>query len=156
MRKSQREIKDLDAIVEVLNKCQTMRLGLCDGEFPYVVPLSFGWERQGDRICVYFHCAKEGKKIELIAKSNAVTVEADVLNGYVKTERGVTADYESIIAHGRAREVVGDDAVRGIELLLEHCGITGYSARDCVKTDVVAVFRIDIETITGKKRFNIL
>lgn len=153
MRKSQREIKDADGIAAVLDKCRTIRLGLNDGEFPYVVPLSFGWERCDGAFRVYFHCAKEGKKTELIARNNAVAVEADVLNGYVKTEHGVTADYESIIAHGRAHAVFGEEAIHGIELLLEHCGVTGYSARACVMTDIVAVYRIDIESITGKKRF---
>lgn len=73
--------------------------------------------------------------------------------GYVRTERGVTADYKSVIARGRAEQIFGEEAVRGIELLLRHCGIEGYSARDCVLTDVVAVYKITVEDISGKSRF---
>lgn len=153
MRKSQREIKSLTEIVEVLDKCPTIRLGINDGEFPYVVPLSFGWELADGMLRIYFHCAKAGKKIELLEKNNAVAVEADVFNGYVKSERGVTVDYESVMAYGRAHAVRGEAAAHGLELLLSHCGASEYSARECVNSDIVAVYRIDIEKIFGKKRF---
>lgn len=153
MRKKQREITDIDAVLNVLDQCQTIRLGLTGDRFPYVVPLSFGWERVGEKIFVYFHCAKEGKKIDLIAKNNAVCLEADVLNGYVRTEKSVTADYKSVVAFGYAERVCGAEAVHGIELLLAHCGVEGYSAKDCVLTDIVAVYKITVEEITGKSRF---
>ena len=153
MRKAEREIKDRKEVLSVVDRCQTIRLGLADEKFPYVVPLSFGWEESDGNIFVYFHCAKEGKKIDLIDKNNAVCLEADVLGGYVKTERGVTADYKSIIAYGYAERVFDSDAVHGIELLLKHCDIKGYSAKGCVLTDAVAVYRIRIESITGKSRF---
>lgn len=153
MRQAKREITDINKIAEVLDKCQTIRLGLFDEDFPYVVPLSFGWEMTDGKIYVYFHCAKEGKKIDLISKNNAVCLEADIMGGYVKTERGVTADYKSVIARGHAERVYGADAEHGIDLLLKHCGVTGYSAKDCVLTNIVAVYRITVKDITGKARF---
>lgn len=153
MRKAQREITDFDALLNVLDKCQTIRLGLHDEDFPYVVPLSFGWEQKDGKVIIYFHCAKDGKKVDLIAKNGKVCVEADILNGYKKTERGVTADYESVIAYGHAQEVFSDEAVHGIKLLLEHCGIDGYSPEQCVMMKIVSVYKITVESITGKKRF---
>lgn len=153
MRKSNREIKDFDKIIELLDKCQVIRLGLYGEDYPYIVPLSFGWEVKEGKLCIYFHCAKEGKKLDLIAKNNKVCVEADILNGYKATERSVTADYESVIAFGTAEEVTGGEAIHGIKLLLDHCGISGYSPEDCVLTQIVAVYKISVDTITGKKRF---
>ena len=153
MRKSQREIKDFDTVIRVLDNCQTLRLGLYDDEFPYVVPLSFGWEVINGELSVYFHCAKEGKKVDLIAASNAVTIEADTFNGYVKTEQGITADYESVIGFGFAERIFGETAKHGLKLLLAHCGIDGYSAESCMLNEIVAVYKIAIKEITGKKRF---
>ncbi|MGN1372746.1 MAG: pyridoxamine 5'-phosphate oxidase family protein [Candidatus Coproplasma sp.] len=153
MRKSKREIKEFDKIVEVLDRCQVIRLGLQSEGYPYVVPLSFGWEVKEGKLEIYFHCAKEGKKLDLIAGCDRVCVEADILNGYKATERGVTADYESVIGFGTAKEVTGDDAVHGIKLLLDHCGIEGYSPENCVLMGIVAVYKITVENITGKKRF---
>ncbi len=153
MRKQQRQIKEFDEIIKVLDKCQTIRLGLFDGEYPYIVPLSFGWEKKDGKLYIYFHCAKEGKKVSLISRNPKVCVEADVLNGYRKTEQGVTADYESVIAFGSAKEVFEKEAEHGISLLLSHCGVTGYSVEKCVMTKMVAVYKISVEEITGKKRF---
>ena len=153
MRKSNREIKDFNKIIDLLDRCQVIRLGLYGEDYPYIVPLSFGWEVKEGKLSLYFHCAKEGKKLDLIAANGKVCVEADILNGYKATERGVTADYESVIAFGTAKEVVGSEAIHGIKLLLDHCGISGYSPEDCVLTKIVAVYKICVDTITGKKRF---
>lgn len=153
MRQAQREIKDINEIVRVLDRCQTIRLGLNDERYPYIVPLSFGWEQVDDKINVYFHCAKDGKKVDLIAKNNAVCLEADMLDGYVKTERGITADYKSVIARGYVEQVFGANAIHGIDLLLKHCGIEGFSAEKCILTDIVAVYKVTVESITGKSRF---
>ena len=153
MRQAQREIKDIAEMTELLDRCQVLRLALHDGEYPYIVPLSFGREIVDGRLFIYFHCAKQGKKVDLIARNNAVAAEVDILDGYVKTEHGVTADYKSVIIYGRAERVCGDEAIHGIELLLEHCGINGYSAEACVKTDAVAVYKIAVSEMTGKRRF---
>ena len=42
MRRSDREIKDFDEIVKVLERCDAVRLAFNDGDIPYIVPLSFG------------------------------------------------------------------------------------------------------------------
>ena len=129
MRKSDREIRDYKEILRLLDECQTIRLALHDEPYPYVVPLSYGWEERDGKLFVYFHCAKEGKKLDLIAKNGNVCFEADCLAGYKSTGHGVTADYRSLIAFGKAERVYGEELVRGLELLLSHCRIEGYSAR---------------------------
>lgn len=153
MRKNQREIKDFGEICGILSRCQTIRLAMYGEDYPYIVPLSFGYEADDGRITLYFHCAKEGKKVDLIRRDNRVCVEADILDGYVKTDKSVTADYTSFIGFGKAREVFGDDAVHGLELLLKHCGVEGYTARTCEMTGIVAVYAVELDGFTAKKRF---
>lgn len=153
MRKSDREIRDYNEILRLLDECQTIRLALHDEPYPYVVPLSYGWEERDGKLFVYFHCAKEGKKLDLIAKNGNVCFEADCLAGYKSTGHGVTADYRSLIAFGKAERVYGEELVRGLELLLKHCRIEGYSARECAAMDITAVVRITVDGITGKRRF---
>lgn len=85
MRKSDREIRDYNEILRLLDECQTIRLALHDEPYPYVVPLSYGWEDRDGKLFVYFHCAKEGKKLDLIAKNGNVCFEADCLAGYKST-----------------------------------------------------------------------
>lgn len=153
MRKSDREIRDYNEILRLLDECQTIRLALHDEPYPYVVPLSYGWEDRDGKLFVYFHCAKEGKKLDLIAKNANVCFEADCLAGYKSTNHGVTADYRSLIAFGKAERVYGEELVRGLELLLKHCRVEGYSARECAAMDITAVVRITVDGITGKRRF---
>ncbi len=153
MRKSDREIRDYNEILRLLDECQTIRLALHDEPYPYVVPLSYGWEERDEKLFVYFHCAKEGKKLDLIAKNANVCFEADCLAGYKSTGHGVTADYRSLVAFGKAERVYGEELVRGLELLLKHCRVEGYSARECAAMDITAVVRITVDGITGKRRF---
>lgn len=153
MRKSDREIKDFGEICALLERCQTMRLAMYDDDYPYIVPLSYGFEGINGKITLYFHCAKEGKKADLLRRNGRICVETDVLNGYTDTGHSVTADYESFIGFGRACEVHGDELVHGLELLLEHCNIHGYSARECAERVNVSVWAIELDGFTGKKRF---
>ena len=153
MRKADREIKDFDEIKELLDECQTIRLAMHDEPYPYIVPLSYGWEERDGKLFVYFHCAKEGKKLDLIAKNGNVCFEADCLAGYKSTGHGVTADYRSLIAFGKAERVYGEELVRGLELLIAHCHVEGYSARECAAMGITAVVRITVNGITGKRRF---
>ena len=72
MRKSEREIRERADILDVIARCQTVRLGLFSDDYPYIVPLSFGFEERDGRLTVYFHCAKEGKKTDLLARDSRV------------------------------------------------------------------------------------
>lgn len=153
MRKSEREIRELQDIFALVGRCQTVRMGMYDGEYPYVVPLSFGYEEKEDTLVVYFHCAREGKKLDLLARDARVCLEWDVLHGYVETGHSVTADYESVIAFGTAARCEGEERVHGIRLLLGHTGFAQYSAEACAALPVVEVYRVVCERITGKRRF---
>ena len=42
MRRKDREITDGEKIREIIEGCDCLRLGLCDDEGMYIVPLNFG------------------------------------------------------------------------------------------------------------------
>ena len=60
MRRAENEMSSLADIVDVLDRCDTIRLGLHGSEYPYVVPLSFGYEVANGKVVLYAHGAKEG------------------------------------------------------------------------------------------------
>ena len=151
MRKKDREIKQFDDIIDVLNRCDTIRLGISGEKYPYVVPLSFGFETKNNKIILYIHGAQEGKKHDLIAQNNKVCVEADIFHRYAKTEQSVTTVYESIIGFGTAEKVYGDEMVKGLRLLLAHCGFEGFSFDQSV-TKILTVYKITLDSVTGKRR----
>ena len=62
MRRKEREITELSDIEAVIRKSLFCRLGLSDDNWPYVVPLCFGYE---DRR-VYVHGSLEGRKTDIL------------------------------------------------------------------------------------------
>ena len=59
MRRKDREITDFNEIIEIIKKCDVCRIALNDEDFPYIVPLNFGLDVQGEQVFFYFHCAME-------------------------------------------------------------------------------------------------
>ena len=66
MRKANREVKDIEKIVEVMKKCEVCRIALNDEEYPYILPLSFGMDCIDGKVTLYFHSALEGTKLNHI------------------------------------------------------------------------------------------
>jgi len=150
MRRADREVTDFDEIADILRRADTIRLGLHGDPYPYVAPLSFGFEAREGRISLYFHGALEGLKYELIARDPHVCVEADIFHGVAKTPGGLTTRYESFIGFGMCERVTGDEAVHGIDLLLERCGFAGYTY-DSAELEYTRVHKITLDSFTGKR-----
>jgi nitroimidazol reductase NimA-like FMN-containing flavoprotein (pyridoxamine 5'-phosphate oxidase superfamily) len=68
MRRSEREIKDRAVIDAIIRQCLVCRLGLSDGEEPYIVPLCFGYDGEA----LYVHSASDGRKIDILRKNSRV------------------------------------------------------------------------------------
>lgn len=152
MRKSEREITDFKKIVGLVDRCDTVRLGISGGRAPYVVPVSFGYEVRDGRIVIYFHGASEGRKHDLLAEHPRVCVEGDICRGFVENGRGgITCDYESFIGYGDAVRAYGEEWEKGISLLNEHCGFPGFQCPPEMYA-VTAVYRIELEELSGKHR----
>ena len=62
-----------DEMERLLEKCSYGRLGLTFQNEPYVVPVSYHY----DRGRIFFHGAKRGKKIEFLKGNNRVCFEVD-------------------------------------------------------------------------------
>lgn len=153
MRKSKREVTDLKEICGIIDRCDTIRLGFCDGDEAYIVPLSFGWEEKDGALVFYVHGAKEGRRHELARSAKRCCVEADILNRYVELESGdQTADYESFIGTGSIEEISGDEAVHGLELLCRHCGFEKMGCTQAV-VGITCVEKIVVREFSAKRRF---
>ena len=105
MRKANREITDLNQIIDIIKNTNTIRLGLNDTPYPYVVPVSFGFICNNGKLCFYFHGATIGKKIDLINKNPFVCVEGDIFHRYMDTIKSVTCLYESFIGYGKCEHL---------------------------------------------------
>lgn len=152
MRKEKREIKDFDEIVDVIRNCDTLRIGIHDDPYPYVVPVSFGFEVKNQQVIFYFHGAKEGYKHDLLKQDHHVCVEGDICYRFKDTITSVTCLFESFIGFGTATLVEGKEAKKGLELLMEHCGYQDHVINDKAIA-YTGIYKIVINDITGKRNF---
>ena len=65
MRRTDKEIKDRQQIDAIIKKANCCRIGLVDGIYPYIIPVNFAVNNNH----LYFHSAKEGKKIDILRKT---------------------------------------------------------------------------------------
>lgn len=151
MRKSEREVKGFDEKISILDRCEVIRIGFNDSPFPYIVPISFGYKVVDGKVSVFIHCAKEGRKVELIEKDPHVCLECDLSCLFEGERRGVSCDFESLICDGIVTEVHSAEASEGLRLILDHCGYTERKFEDSALENL-KIYRIDLESISGKRR----
>ena len=150
MRRIDREVVSREWMTEVLEKGEWMELALAgkDG-WPYIVPLNYGF---GDDFIV-IHCAKEGKKIDLLKENNKVAFNVTVDAEIVRNEEDPTKfsmKYKSVSGRGIAEFIEEKNEKRAaLELMMEHYrGPKGPITEE--KLSVTAVVKIRITEITGK------
>ncbi len=124
MRRKDREINDPTIIDAVIGDCQYCRLGFCDEGEVYIVPMNFGFAYEGRERVFYFHCATEGRKLELIEKNDYIGFELDTgyrLNGG-DTACDYSAAFKSIIGNGNI-SVVNDPVEKtlGMQAVMRQC-----------------------------------
>ncbi|WP_302625911.1 pyridoxamine 5'-phosphate oxidase family protein [uncultured Eubacterium sp.] len=155
MRRKDREITDFNEIVNIIKKCDVCRIALNDNDFPYIVPLNFGLEIQGEQVFFYFHSAMEGTKLDLIARDNRATFEMDCEHQFILYEERMscTMGYASVIGHGTIEIVPEKDKYRALKTLMKQ-----YHADDFkFNTDIMSVTTVMKMTVTdmvGKRRNN--
>jgi len=84
----------------MLRTAQVGRLGLCQDNQPYVVPLNFAYEAGR----IYAHCAESGMKIDYLRNNPRVCFEVDehIRTTSAPTPCNYETVYRSVIAFGRA------------------------------------------------------
>lgn len=152
MRRKDREMTREFALA-VTDKCEWGILGMVDtvGN-PYVVCLNFC---RKDNI-LYFHCAKNGRKTEIL-KNNPKVCLSFVCDARVIPEK-FTTEYSSAYIEGIASEVTDDDEkIAALMLLCKRFSpINIISFENELKKDFsrTAVWKINITEITGKSNKN--
>ena len=94
---------------EILSKAQVGCLGMCVGEVPYAVPVTFVYFNGK----VYFHSSPRGRKMETLAANPRVSFQAHDEMTIIPTEKACTftTHYYSAMVEGAAR-VVHDPELR--------------------------------------------
>ena len=99
MRRKDREVTDFETIVGIIDECDIIRIGLADGDFPYIVPLNFAYTVKGKQIEFYVHGAMAGRKYELMNRNKKCSFEMDIpleMDCMVE-KKDVTMRYKSVM-----------------------------------------------------------
>ncbi len=154
MRRKDREVTETAELLKIIQACKVCRVAMQDDQGLYIVPLNFGYEFMDGRLTLYFHSAKEGRKIDILSKSPAVAFEMDcnhqLIESDVACQNGYS--YKSIIGNGRASLTEDiDEKIKGLSLIMVHQTGKEFEMPPQAANSV-AVFKVDATVFTGKSR----
>ncbi len=153
MRRKDREVTELKEILSIIDSCEIIRLGFADGEFPYIVPLNFGYEVEDDQLIFYVHGAKAGRKYELMQKNACCSFEMDhpLMLELLYECKDVTMRYESVMGTAAVTLLEGDEKERALDLMMARHPQTRDFAYNRNAIPSTAVAKLTVLTVVGKR-----
>ena len=156
MRRKDREVTDQEEIQKIFDDCKVCRIGIVDEDGPYIVPMNYGYVKEEGKVILYFHGAREGKKIDLIRKNPNVWIELDYKH---ELEEGKLACqysyyYASIIGKGTASIIDNPkEKLKALNVIMRHQ--TGKSFDEFQKNPklekAVAIIRVELNEYSCKR-----
>jgi len=152
LRRKDKEISDLTEMKAILREAKYVTIAMSLKDEPYLATLSHGYDE--DRNCVYFHCAKEGKKVEILRLNPNVWGQALVDDGY--QQGSCDHLYRTAQFHGKVTFVEDQmEKEHALRIMIKQLDddpetiiekqITPHS------TGRVLIGRVDIDYMSGKK-----
>lgn len=144
-----------DFSLSLIDRCTHGIMALSTGEpTPYCLPLSF--VRVKDDL--YFHCAREGRKVDLMRRfpQVCITFVGDDRPAFV-APAVYTTYFQSVIVTGTASEVT--DPAEKAQALRALCQKLTPESMDCFESAleeslaVTAVWKVHMEELSGKAKF---
>ncbi len=154
MIRSDREIKDIDEILNILEECEVCHLAMTDGLKPYVVPLNFGYTYKDSLLELYFHCSKKGKKVDILKRNPNVFFQMNVGGELIYDKIGCKVGY-------KYRSVMGEGEIEFVENSAQKADILKNILFKLTKenyelseknVDGVAGLRLKTKSVTGKSK----
>lgn len=153
MRRSQNEVINRSEIDSIIRKCDVIRIGISVEDTPYIVPMNFGYTGES----FYCHCAKEGRKLDMLSINPAICFELDTDHQLITMGDEAckwTMTYSSVMGTGQVI-IVEDklDKQNALNLIMAQYGgkEAGYTYPDKM-LEATLILRIDITSISGKKK----
>lgn len=151
LRRQDRKMAD-NAVLELLTKGEYGTLSTVDTEgYPYGVPLSYVYSAKDHSI--YFHCAREGHKLDNIASNNKASF---CVIGEAKTlSEKFSVSFQSAIAFGRIFEVNEIEKKEALNVfLIKYTRDFMEKGLKYLEADEpnCRVFKLKLEHLSGKER----
>ena len=150
MRRKDRE-RDKAFALDVIDRCEYGVAALAvEGDTPYCIPLSL--VRAGEEL--YFHCALEGTKLDLLRKNPRVCISFVASN--VAATDAFTTYFQSAVVVGTAYEITEDakriEALRVICRKLTPANMADFDNAIARSLGRTGVWGVHMEEVTGKEK----
>ena len=152
MRRKDREVTDLNELMHIIDQCKVCRIAMQDEAGLYIVPMNFGYTFDNNQLVLFFHSAKEGRKINALKENSDVCFEMDcnhsLITANVACNYGYS--YKSIIGNGKAVFIddVGEKKT-ALSTLMKHQTRQNFSFDDRM-VNTVYVFKIIVHNYSAK------
>jgi nitroimidazol reductase NimA-like FMN-containing flavoprotein (pyridoxamine 5'-phosphate oxidase superfamily) len=154
MRKKEREITNISDIESIISRADVCHVAFAVDDTPYIVTMNFGYTG-GDRQYLFFHCANEGRKLDMMRKNNYVCFEIDtdheVYTGKKECDWGMK--YSSVVGYGRIFITTNEkERKEGMDHIMVHYGGRGNYSYDVKVLRQTTILRLEISEMTGKRK----
>ena len=152
IRRKEKAITDEAEMKTILQEAKYVTLAMCSNNEPYLVTLSHGYDPEQN--CIYIHCAREGKKMDVWKENNVVWGQALRDEGYVQGRCNhlyVTTQFKGKITILENFEEKKEALITMINCLEEEPEkVIEKQVTERAVTNVI-IGRIDIEYMSGKR-----
>lgn len=156
MRRKDREISNIDEIEQIVQKCRVCHLAMVDKGSPYVIPLNFGYTIEGDRLQLFFHSAKEGRKIDILKENKSVCFEMVCEGRLGPIENPCNSGYPFESVHGFGQVEFIEDAeekCKALSLLVKHQSDQDFTFTE-KQVGGVCVYKVVSDDFVGKRKLS--
>lgn len=155
MIRKDRKMEDIGEILATLQVCDSLRVAFSDGEYPYVLPFSYGVDYEDGHFVFYIHTDQKGKKIDLIEKNPHVSIEADIVYDYYPVGgKYISCSYASVLGKGTIETVEKDEYDHAMDLIVLHYGYEGFSYdKELIRT--FTIYKITLDSYSGRCHYKI-
>ena len=139
MRRKDREVTDFSKIISVIDECHIIRLGFCDGDFPYIVPVNFAYQvctngeedktiglndkngKENEKITFFIHGAKSGRKADLIKQNGFCSFEMDSSHmlEVIPLKKDITMRYKCVMGKAKITTLEGEEKLIAMHAMVD-------------------------------------
>ena len=160
VRRQDREVKDKDWIIALLNRAGYGVLATCKDGQPFTVARNFAYD--AEKHVIYFHGARKGRTFENTENGSLANLNVSEMGEWIMAERAMNfgVEYKGVVVFGKLSVVEdGNEAKRGLQLLMdkhfpELKPDVDYEATTVIDLKVTAVLRMDIDSWSGKEKLD--
>ena len=156
MRRKDREVTDKETMKQIIENCKVCHLAMVDRGSPYVIPLNFGYTIDDTTLTLYFHSAKEGRKLDILRRNSAVCFEMASEGNLGLFDNPCNSGYYFQSVHGFGYAKFVEDSMEkcaALTLLMKHQAQQEFIFTK-EQASAVCVFKVVSSDFTGKKKTN--